>query len=296
MKKLSLITLTILLIATIFTIGCDTCINCDDDWDDCYDCGDYYAPPVPTNVRTVTHDGWIEIDWNHSYVSDFSYFKVYFSFSYDGEYSLIGQTTNLYFDDTEALNGETYFYAISAVDIYGNESNLSSTESFDTPRPDGSGVVLWESESYPDDSGMDFSEYQIVRWDDFDCDMYFGYDPGLEAHYLQVANSETDIMHFGRTEYLESVDYAPETGWDPEGWCYVYEGHSYIIWTSDNHFAHIRIIRHYDTHIELDWAYQTDTGNPELRYVRDHRVLFTKDPGKPKQHKESYVVDNTREN
>jgi len=49
-------------------------------------------------------------------------------------------------------------------------------------------------------------------------------------------------------------------------------GHSYIIWTRDNHFAKLRVngfIRAYG--IVFDWAYQVDPGNPELAPRPPHR-------------------------
>jgi len=46
-------------------------------------------------------------------------------------------------------------------------------------------------------------------------------------------------------------------------------GHSYYVFTRDNHFAKFRVTSLTDTAVHLDWAYQTDPGNPQLfRHTR----------------------------
>ena len=39
--------------------------------------------------------------------------------------------------DDDVRNGSTYFYAVSAYDYDGNESELSPEQVYDTPRPSG---------------------------------------------------------------------------------------------------------------------------------------------------------------
>jgi hypothetical protein len=45
----------------------------------------------------------------------------------------------------------------------------------------------------------------------------------------------------------------------------LYEGHAYVVWTWENNFAKF-YVRHigYD-YVVLDWAFQIDEGNPELK-------------------------------
>ena len=42
------------------------------------------------------------------------------------------------------------------------------------------------------------------------------------------------------------------------------EGHSYIVWTWDNHYAKFRVASVTSDRVIVGWAYQSDEGNPEL--------------------------------
>ncbi|MFP4458015.1 MAG: hypothetical protein ACLFSQ_00320 [Candidatus Zixiibacteriota bacterium] len=269
------ISLALIIVSAFFFTGCDTCVNCNDRYDDCCD-EDYYPPPVPYDVYTTTYDGFIEIDWHPIYSSDFDYYRVWRGYYESGEYTLIGETSTAFFTDYNVRNGQTYYYAISSVDYWGNESEMSYEIIYDTPRPEGHRYTIYSGDLYPESSGFDFSERYVVPWDDVNCDVFFSYDSDIEEFYLQAGNDMTDIMDYGYTSDLQDVDFAPETGWDPEGWEIAQRGHSYIIWTSDNHFAHLRITSMYDDRIIFDWAYQTDTGNPEL-FHRTEKELPVRD-------------------
>ncbi len=260
MKKLIL---TTMILAVLFIGGCDYCYHCDDEWweDDC--CDDWTPPSVPWDVYSVTYDSRVEVGWHPVYNHDFSYYKVYRGASETGYYDLIAETSTAHYNDYNVTNGYTYYYAISSVDIYGNESDLSTDLVYDTPRPEGYGLRLWSADLYPADAGIDFSEYLIVPWNSITCDVFLNWDT-TGYYYLQAGNLETDIMEYGPTGSLQDVDYAPETGWDPYGWVEIREGYSYVIWTASNHFAHVRVTRIYEEYIALEWSYQTDTGNPEL--------------------------------
>ena len=60
-------------------------------------------------------------------------YRVYRATSSDGEYTLLGTTTNLTFSDTDGVPGQSYWYRVTAYDAAGNES---------TPYPPaGSGPV-----------------------------------------------------------------------------------------------------------------------------------------------------------
>jgi hypothetical protein len=43
------------------------------------------------------------------------------------------------------------------------------------------------------------------------------------------------------------------------------EGHVYVVWTWDDHYAKVRVVSISPNSVVLDWAYQVDRGNPELR-------------------------------
>ena len=275
-KKFTIIVL--LLGLALVWFGCDTprwrgeeCCCCEDD----YYCDDYAPPPTPTGVYSVTGDECVRLYWDPVNVCDIAGYRVWRGYSETGYYYLIGETPSAYFVDTDVENGQTYYYAVSAYDIWGNESNLSTDLVFDTPRPEGHGERAYIMEEYPDDAGYDFSEYWVVPYDYPTADIYFGYDSDECEYYMQAANSSTDILIYGHTEDLSDVDWAPENGWLEGARVEIHEEYSYLVWTADNHFAHIRIVRLDGPVIEFDWAYQTDPGNPEL-VVRPQENPFEK--------------------
>ena len=182
-------------------------------------------------------------------------------------YDYIGSSYCASFTDWTADNGVTYYYAIASYDICGNESELSVDLVYDTPRPEGYSYALWASEYYPSDGGYDFSEYSAVSWDYPTCDFYFGHDS--IGYYLNAANDYTDIMDYGLVYGFSDIDEAPESGWSIYADVEAIEGHGYVLWTADNHFATIVIRDISGERLLFDWAYQTDPGNPELKVTRE---------------------------
>jgi hypothetical protein len=105
----------------------------------------------------------------------------------------------------------------------------------------------------------------VVGYDDRRADIYLDYDDHYGVYFLCVADDATDIQDFGYTDYLDDVNVAPEHGWSKVGWVEVIPGHSYIVWTRDNHFAKLRVTEFTRSYgIVFDWAYQVNGGNPEL--------------------------------
>ena len=87
----------------------------------------------------------------------------------------------------------------------------------------------------------------------------------LGTFFINVADVNTDIQDMGYTYDFDDIGYSPSEGWSSIGWTEVIDRHTYIIWTNDNHFAKLRVININGTSsVEFQWAYQTDTGNPEL--------------------------------
>jgi len=237
---------------------------------DCYDCyDDYTPPPVPSGVYSITGNECVRVYWNPIYCCDLAGYAVWRGYSETGYYYLIAETPSAYYADWDVCNGETYYYAISAFDIWGNESDLSYDIVFDTPRPEGYNERVYLVEEYPDDAGYDFSYYSVVPYDYPTADIFFGYDEIAGSYYMQAANAYTDLLIFGPTGDLNDVNWAPEDGWLTGGSVEIHTGYSYLIWTADNHFAHVRMTYLGASYVRFDWAYQTDTGNPELRIRGD---------------------------
>lgn len=233
----------------------------------CYEEADNEPPAVPRGLTSITGDGEVLLIWYENTEPDLAGYRVYQSLQPDGPYYIIGETNLDYFLDYGLINGQTYFYAITAYDENDNESELSYETVFDTPRPEGYNEKLFDANDYPDNAGWDFSAYAVVPYDDPLCDFYFGYDSASGSSYFYIQKAGGLIQDFGYTESLDDITYAPEQGWSPSGIVEVIQGHTYVIWTWDNHFAKVRVTSISSNYVVYDWAYQIDPGNPELIFA-----------------------------
>ncbi|MGV8152069.1 MAG: S8 family serine peptidase [Candidatus Nanoarchaeia archaeon] len=87
---------------------------------------DLGAPKKINNLRIINNgQGFLDIYWNNSKEPDFKEYRLYrdvnnFS-SVEGKLPLYTGTSP-YYSDRTVFSGQTYYYAVSAVDIYGNEN------------------------------------------------------------------------------------------------------------------------------------------------------------------------------
>jgi hypothetical protein len=224
---------------------------------------------VPVGLQSFTGDECVILEWIPNQESDLAGYKIYYSYYYNGTYSVIATVSNEYdyYLDSDVDNGVTYFYKITAFDIYGLESGKSDYI-FDTPRPEGYNVSLYSYSELPALSAFRFDIESIVNPDIHDYDFYFVYDSTSVYPYI-IGNYGCDIQDFGYTDSLDEVNWSPTEGWTPSGVLEVIKGHSYIFWTVDYHFATIRVtnfgLSPSGYYMIFDWAYQTDEGNPELK-------------------------------
>lgn len=234
---------------------------------------DIYPPSAPRGVYSVTGDQTVYLRWLENPEADLAGYRVYISTCPDGPeclYELEGTTGTEQFDIGSLQNGVTLYYAVSAVDHAGNESELSLENVFDTPRPEGFDEVLTDAADAPATSGWDFSDYRRRAFDDPAVDVYFAVSNG--ANLMIAPFTDTDIQDAGYANTLDAIDFAPNGGWSPTGTVELIAGHCYLVWTYDNHFAKLRVSRIAAGSLVFDWAYQVDPGNPELaarRAVRD---------------------------
>lgn len=236
---------------------------------------DVQPPAAPRGAYSVTGDGQVFLHWLANTESDLAGYRIYESPCATGSgclYQRIGITTGTSFRVDGLANGETRFFDVSAVDVAGNESEPSDLILFDTPRPEGVGRVLANYVESTPGSGYDFSDFAVRDWDHAETDMFFGYDGSV--YQMFVPDLGTDIQDAGFGDDLDVVDYAPTAGWSPSGSVEMVVGHCYIVWTRDDHYAKFRVtqIRPAETgvpaRVVLDWAYQVDPGNRELRAGR----------------------------
>jgi len=221
------------------------------------------SPPLPpVGIVSVSLDNAVELFWIENQEASLAGYNVYVSHRYDGKYDFIGKTKIANFIDRGARNGFTYYYAVTAFDIYGNESALSRDVVYDTPRPEGRNVQLIDRFINPSRAGYDFSNYAIVHYDTDRTDFFF--EIAANGFAYLVVWDDTDIQGMGYTETLDDISVAPLHGWNPSGDALAVKGHTYVIRTFDNHFAKIRIIDITGNAVYFDWAYQLVEGNREL--------------------------------
>lgn len=234
---------------------------------------DHTPPSVPKGLYSITADEAVWLFWEENDEKDFAEYWVYRAKEGDEYYRRIARTQIGEFHDHPLKNGTTYFYAVSAVDYDGNESDLSY-ETYDTPRPEGFDEVIHDYHKYPEVSGFDFSTGSVVSWNDPKADIFLEYDSYYGVYFLWRADEYIEIQDFGYTESSDDINVAPDTtiGWSNLRWVEAILNHSYIIWDRYyDHYAKLRItnfIRSYG--ILFDWAYQVDEGNPELAPMPPH--------------------------
>jgi hypothetical protein len=225
------------------------------------------VPPMPpVGIVSISLDNAVELQWIENQESDRDGYNVYVSNRYDGKYEFIGATRATTFVDRGATNGITDYYAVTAYDFNGNESELSRDVVYDTPRPEGRNVALADRFAMPFRAGYDFSEYLVLHFDTDFTDFFF--EVTAEGNPYIVVWDDSEIQDMGYTSNLDEISAAPSAGWNPTGDALAVSGHTYVIKTFDGHFAKIRLSNVNAGGLVFDWAYQVARGNPELIVAR----------------------------
>lgn len=265
------------LLAPLLLAGCDECWEtpcCGDGWD-----ADDEAPAIPVGLTPVTGDGEVFLHWYPCQDEDLAGYRVYVSSEADGRYDSIGETEATRFVDHGARNGRTYFYAVTAYDFCGNESDLSREIIHDTPRPEGHGLVLANAAAgRPSDSGYDFSGYRRQGPDVPGTDIYY-LAQGPAAHVM-AASPLAGIQDAGYLA-LEDLDWAPGGGWSESGRVEALVGHTYAVRTADGYYAKFHVVSVAGDRLTLDWAFQADRGNRELSVGAPVMVAGQSPPAAP---------------
>ncbi len=89
--------------------------------------------------------------------------------------------------------------------------------------------------------------------------------------YMDV-RTDTDIQDMGATESILDIGAAPSDGWSPTHDVQLRVGHTYVVWTWDDHFAKFRVHSLSQSRVVFDWAYQT---KPSTK-------LLKRSPGEPR--------------
>jgi hypothetical protein len=236
---------------------------------------DNSAPAAPRGVYSISGDEQVEIKWYPNQEKDLKGYVIYKSTKKSGDYkeiNTVGAKVSSYIDN-DVRNGNTYYYAISAIDFDGNESDLSPEIVEDTPRPEGKGVKLRDFVLDPDRSGLDFSgaDQGAIAFDRKNTDIYFGVDTVVSVPYI-YSDTDVQIQDLGYTDSMDEVDVSPVKGFT-KLFVEAIVGHTYAFLTTDGNYAKIRVTdmkvdwvgnKVKDAWIVFDWAYQLQIDNPDL--------------------------------
>ncbi len=232
---------------------------------------DFVPPSAPRGLYTQTGDNFIELFWNENPESDVAGYNVYVSSTYEGPYEPIGSSRDAYYVDRGVKNGEKYYYAVTAFDYDGNESPFSRDIAYDIPRPEGYDVLLGEVNTSPGTAGYDFSQYRVVAYDDQYADMFYEFYNG---EYYMVVGTDSDIEDMGPTSSILDISVAPSSGWSTTHDAVLRVGHTYVIWTWDDHYAKFRVSALSPTRVVFDWAYQVRPSTALLKKAPAERKAF----------------------
>jgi hypothetical protein len=248
-------------------------------------------PDVPATLTSTTLDGAIALTWaDNSYSSDpgnFQNYRVYGT-SYDLDQNLCGTSWQLEgttvapeFLVGALTNGIPRCYSVTAVSIDGFESDRSPLR-FDTPRPDtrnvavsafqsqvaGSGFRFWDDLN--GDGAVQINELGLVRSGDrSDIDFVVDRD-GNGDLFLTPVRAGTGVEYYDATnpvQDLTSIDFAADRTYRTSG-IQASPGFGYVFEMDGGdgfkRYGAVRVTHVGQTFLILDWAFQTDPGNPEL--------------------------------
>ena len=252
-------------------------------------------PDVPQSLSSITLDGAIALTWNdNAYANspgNFQNYRIY-STTYNLDLDQCGDTFQLEgttvapeFVVGALANGVPRCFAVSAVSVDGFESPRSSLRP-DTPRPDARNVVLNVFQVQAGGSGFRFwddlngdgsvqgGELGIVR-SGASPDIDFAVDrDGVGDLFLSPVRLGTGVEFYDEnnpTEDLSSIDFAVDREYRTTpiraipGFGYVFEmdgGDGF------KRYGAVRVTHVGQSFLILDWAFQTDPGNPELIVTR----------------------------
>jgi hypothetical protein len=249
------------------------------------------APEAPTSLSSTTLDGSIALVWSDNpFQADpdiFGNYRVY-STSYDidadqcgTDWLVEGTTVAPEFLVGALANGVPRCFSVTAVSVDGFESDRSPLRG-DTPRPDARNVVLSAAPTTPLGSGFRF-------WDDLNDDGstqsgelglvrsanapeidFFVDRDGNGDLFLTPVRAGTGVEYYNENDPVEdltSIDFAEDLNYRTTGIKAV-PGFGYVFETDGGdgfvRYGAVRVLHVGTTFLIMDWAFQTDPGNPEL--------------------------------
>jgi hypothetical protein len=246
-------------------------------------------PEAVTSLSSTTLDGGIALVWSDNpFRADpdiFGNYRVY-STSYDidadpaqcgSDWLVEGTTVAPEFLVGALANGVPRCFSVTAVSVDGFESDRSPLRG-DTPRPDSRNVALSAAPTTPNGSGFRFWDAQtgelgLVRSANApDIDFFVDRIDG--DLYLTPVRAGTGVEYYNENDPVQdltSIDFAEDRSQEGgyrttaikalPGFGYVFEtdgGDGFV------RYGAVRVLHVGTTFLIMDWAFQTDPGNPEL--------------------------------
>jgi hypothetical protein len=249
------------------------------------------TPEAPSSLSSTSLDGGIALVWSDNpFQADpdiFGNYRIY-STSYDidvdecdTEWAVEGTTVAPEFLVGALANGVPRCFSVTAVSVDGLESDRSPLRG-DTPRPDSRNVALAAAPTTANGAGFRFwddlngdgavqdTELGLVRSANSpDIDFFVDRD-GNGDLFLTPVRAGTGVEYYDESDPVEdltSIDFAPDRTYRTSaiqalpGFGYVFEmdgGDDFP------RYGAVRVQHVGTTFLILDWAFQTDPGNPEL--------------------------------
>jgi hypothetical protein len=236
-------------------------------------------PSAPRGVYAVNLDGYVQICWYPNPEDDIVGYDIWKNDELYGTYEWIGtvdaEVTDPYeycfeygdFIATgEPVNGEQFYYAVSAYDLKDNLSELSYEDVSATPRPEGF-LRLYDVAIYPDSCGYDFTNLNSKAQDCALLSTDLKFDTIGGVNLFSIAASRVMIQDYGYTYSFDDINLAPEDGWSLAGSAEAIESHCYILRLSESdgfHYVKLWVHTVANGYADFWWAYQTDPYNTDL--------------------------------
>jgi hypothetical protein len=259
-------------------------------------------PESPNTLSSVSLDGAVALTWSDNpFQADPGLFQSYrvYTTSYDidadpprcgTDWQLEGTTVAPEFLVGALENGVPRCFSVTAFSVDGAESDRSPVRP-DTPRPDARNVVLFAVQERADASGFRF-------WEDLNNDdeaqgpelgsvrnghegsIDFFVDRDLSGDlFLTPVRAGTGVEYADDTrpmDDLTSIDFAPDQVYQTTsiqavpGFGYIFEMDGQ---DGFKRYGALRVTHVGQDFLIVDWAFQTDPGNPELMLTSGGRLL-----------------------
>jgi hypothetical protein len=253
---------------------------------------DATPPAPPSGLDSVTGDTQVFVIWLPNREPDLAGYRIWRNSDGGDEYFLVDDfaaydpdyyepasgpgTDWIIYDDNGLVNGREYWYAVTAYDDEGNESELSYEFLRDVPRPEGQ-MVLYDAAVAPQFSGIDFSRAPLddnaQAWDLASTDAWLEYDADGVPFFvtpLPTGAKEVRVQDYGFADFND-LTWAPSAGYSRTGIVEVVEGHAYafeIVADPDGsavrNYAKLWVADLDGDSALLWWGYQEVAGEPEL--------------------------------